>query len=270
MNRTDVCDEAEEVASEQPEACFAPVNGNYSSVIAGARSDLASLLSERRQLVPLFFDTFRDLKDWADGQRYLVEPLRGQLDSSHSMSKQPCDRKTWAQLRGVRVQHFPGSTKNIVRVRCKHNSYDQLWVRASWEYYREAFRSWHRLRDELPAELDLSTLNADHVVSKAVLQALNKPNAWVMLFPVEAHANQFFGSLLERKIAAGSLRMDVCDIQLLSIFKMFSTKMPRNETELDAALADVKPQLSGSLVDFCKMRRLLVQLMISEAASESS
>lgn len=262
MTRSTVSDHESDEGSEKSEMCFAQVNASYSSVISGTRSDLINLL-DNRSLLPLFFANFTSLEAWASQQKLSVQSLREQLNQSHHLDGKPCGLGEWAKCRGVSVGDFPESKDNIVRVRSKNEPYfyDQLWVKASWGAYRNPFRSWHRLRDRLLPEQDLKTLNADHVVSKGVLKALGAPNAWVLLFPVEAHANQFFGSLLEQKIAANPSLVSVDEIGLLSLFKVFSTKMPRASSEVDDSLNDVRLQLRQSSVDFPRMKQLLLQLM---------
>lgn len=90
------------------------------------------------------------------------------------------------------------------------------------------------------------TINADHVYSKAALRT--QPDAYVLLFPVPADANQGYGRVVEKYYQ--SRREDGAALYLSPgmAFKLLSGTMPKISQDVDPILRQVLCQISGNSV----------------------
>ena len=98
-------------------------------------------------------------------------------------------------------------------------------------------------RTELMADFDC-TLHADHVFSASALRKI--PDAWVLLFPVPADANQRFGSIVERNYAKLGVDYGARNISAGLIYKLLASVMPLKGPGASNVIDYIAGQLGGS------------------------
>lgn len=96
--------------------------------------------------------------------------------------------------------------------------------------------------DELLAGLDF-LLDVDHIFSSKSVEFLT--DAWVMVFPVPAHANRRYGSKVERYYKKLSPESAARDISSELLFKVLAGMIPDTTAQLAEALSRVRRDLNS-------------------------
>ena len=203
MTQIEGVDSKESIPAQAP----GEVHEDHSSIITGAQLDIATWYEAMKVLPPAMFSTLSGLEEWATECGYSSKPLGMNNSFRFIESKGPPN---------------------------KQRSYSQLWVKASYGAYRKGFATLHSERDKIEIK-KLSLLHADHVINKGRLTQ-NYPEAWVMLFPVQAGANSGFGWQVEMKLPSVVAGKDSLNLEPLTAFKIFCGDMPKTKEELKKVL----------------------------------
>ena len=121
----------------------------------------------------------------------------------------------------------------------------QLWVRRDNSSHKPIFLNLVASKHNV-SELDGTKINVDHVVNKKSVQ---NPDAWILLFPVPAHVNQVYGSVVERRLPEIPKDVDRGDMTKIMCFKLFCERIPNNPKEFEREMRGIREQIYNAA--FC-------------------
>ena len=156
--------------------------------------------------------------------------------------------ETWIRAHGLRIRTEQEKTIEIsgwiltTSGKCWTH---QLWVRRDNGGYRKAFVDLVASKYDL-SNSDLKKTNVDHVVNTKRVQ---HPEAWILLFPVPAGANQTFGSIVERWLPKIAKNVDRVDMTEIMCFKLFCGWIPNSRKDLKRVMRNILGQIYSST--FC-------------------
>ncbi len=156
--------------------------------------------------------------------------------------------ENWIRTHGLRIRTNQKKTIEIsgwIRTKSGECWTHQLWVRRDNGGHRKAFVDLVASKYSL-SKSDLKKIDVDHVVNKKRVQ---HPEAWILLFPVPAGANQTFGSIVERWLPIVAKDVDRVDMTAIMCFKLFCGWIPNGRKDLKRVMRDILGQIYSS--GFC-------------------
>lgn len=199
----------------ESEEAWAPL-GEDSQIVASVRLDIAMMTEADLEPPPVLFKTFQLLETWRLQHGLIVKEIEGvKLSSAVRILGQYQARRLSSTF-----------------------EYDQVWVRSTYSTYNQAMKV-VALQGFDVDKAALAGTHADHVINRARLSSM--PDSWVLLFPVSQHANSPFGAIesLLQPIDGG---LDRINLPPLVALKLFCGRMPKNSSELDHAMRDIRGQ----------------------------
>ena len=181
------------------------------------RVDIASCFIEDKEGAPVYFRNRQLLDNWI---------------TARGLTKRTDQKKTI---------EFSGWVQTKSGYCWSH----QLWVRRDNGNHKNKFLSLVASKYHV-SNADMEEINVDHVVNKKSVQC---PEAWILLFPVPARANQTYGSVVERRLPKVSKDIDRGDMTMIMCFKLFCGRFPNSRKELKRVMREIRGQIYDS--SFC-------------------
>ncbi|HDS1083988.1 MULTISPECIES: hypothetical protein [Stenotrophomonas] len=184
-----------------------------------SRVDLASVLENSAEEVPVYFREFNGLGEYCAEKKLAVKELPG-ISSSDAM---------------LVSGYFNGCLGLFV---------DFVWASAASNRYRDAVKAKWELRD--PGRTLPSNLHADHIVNRGSLKDLQAAgfDPWVMLFEVPWSANVGFGGRVERGRDQIAITESRINLNGLLLYKLFATDFPKSQDDFHKTLENIGGQIN--------------------------
>ncbi|WP_180863483.1 hypothetical protein [Stenotrophomonas maltophilia] len=188
------------------------------SFVILSRVDLAALLENVNEEIPVFFRDFSDLEEYCAEKKLSLKEIPGISPEDAIMVS----------------GNFNGRQGVFV---------DFVWAGARSKKYRDAVKAKWGMRDpgrDIPANM-----HVDHIVNRGCLKNFLAAglNPWVMLFEVPWSSNVGFGCSIERgrdQIATTESRINLSGLLL---YKLYATDFPKSKEDFCKTLKNIRGQI---------------------------